>query len=142
MFCAWPILFDGAVALLSSAKYLHRCGALSFLLNLEFFHVCDWVSIHWLDRILNVMGFGAVLRHWVTTLHFPASACFLLQTLSPDMAMELSIRQEDPVASVFFGTYVEPFMVCLGALLGGHLGDGVREASLGYIDDVDMLKGL
>jgi hypothetical protein len=53
------------------------------------------------------------------------------------MAMELSIRQEDPVASVFFVIYVEPLMVCLEALLGGHFGGGIREASSGYMDDVD-----
>jgi hypothetical protein len=95
-------IFDGAAAVLSAAEYLHRRGVPGFLLSLDFFHAYDRVSIQWLDRVLEAMGFGAVLRHWVATLHRRASACFMLHTLSPDMAVEFSIRQGDPAASVFF----------------------------------------
>jgi hypothetical protein len=76
-------IFDGAAAVLLAAEYLHRHGVPSFLLSLDFFHAYDRVSVQWLDRVLEAMGFWVVLRHWVATLHHQASACFMLHTLSP-----------------------------------------------------------
>jgi hypothetical protein len=133
-------IFDGAAAVLSAAEYLHRRGVPGFLLSLDFFHAYDRVSIQWLDRVLEAMGFGAVLRQWVATLHRRASACFMLHTLSPDMAVEFSIRQGDPAASVFFVIYIEPFLVRLEDLIRGLFMGGIREASFGYMDDVNVLS--
>jgi hypothetical protein len=132
-------IFDGAAAVLSAAEYLHRRGVPGFLLSLDFFHAYNRVSIQWLDRVLEAMGFGVVLRRWVATLHRQASTCFLLHTLSPDMAVEFSIRQGDPAASVFFVIYIEPFLVRLEELLRGLFMAGLREASFGYMDDVNVL---
>ncbi len=111
-----------------------------FLLSLDFFHAYNRVSIQWLDRVLEAMGFGAVLRHWVATLHRRASACFMLHILSPDMAVEFSIRQGDPAASVFFVIYIESFLVRLEDLIRGLFMGGIREASFGYMDDVNVLS--
>jgi hypothetical protein len=63
----------------------------------------------------------------------------MLHTLSPDMAVEFSIRQGDPAASVFFVIYIEPFLVRLEQLLRGLFMAGLREASFDYMDDVNML---
>ena len=132
-------IFDGAATILSAAEYLHRRGVPGFLLSLDFYHAYDRVSMQWLDRVLEAMGFGAVLRGWVATLHRQASACFMLHTLSPDLPVEFSIRQGDPAASVFFVINIEPLLVRLEAVLRGLFVGGIKEASLGYMDDVNIL---
>jgi hypothetical protein len=60
-------------------EYLCCCG----MLGLGFFHAYDCVSIQWLDRVLEAMGFWVVLRHSVTILHHQALACFMLHSMSP-----------------------------------------------------------
>jgi hypothetical protein len=37
--------------------------------QLGLFLTYNRVSIQWLDSILEAIGFGMVLRHWVATLH-------------------------------------------------------------------------
>jgi hypothetical protein len=137
--CEDSSIFDGAATVLLAAEYLHLCGVPGFLLSLDFFHVYDRVSVQWLDCVLEAMDFGVVLRHWVATLHFQASASFMLHTLSPDMAVEFSIHQDDPADSVFFVIYIEPFLVRLEVLLCGLFMCGIIEASFGYMDDVNVL---
>jgi hypothetical protein len=132
-------IFDGAAAILSVSEYLHRRNLPGFLLSLDFFHAFDRVSLQWLDRVLEAMGFGLVLRQWVATLHRHATACFMLHSLSPDQEVEFSIRQGDPAASVFFTIYIEPFLACLERFLRGLFMGGLREATLSYMDDVNEL---
>jgi hypothetical protein len=132
-------IFDGAAAILSAAEYLHRRGVPGFLLSLDFYHAYDRVSLPWLDRVLEAMGFGVVLRRWVATLHRRASACFMLHSLSPDLPVEFFIRQGDPAASVFFTIYIEPLLVLLEARLRGLFMGILREASIGYMDDINEL---
>jgi hypothetical protein len=60
-------IFDGTAAILSTAEYLHCRGVPGFLLSLDFFHTYDWVSIHWLDQVLDT---GSTL--YIVT-HQPAS---------------------------------------------------------------------
>jgi hypothetical protein len=110
-----------------------------FILCLDFFHAYDRVSIQWLDRVLKAMGFRVVLRQWVATLHRQVPACFMLHTLSPDMAVEFSIHQGDPAALVFFVIYIEPFLVRLEDCIRGLFMGVIREASFGYMDDVNVL---
>ncbi len=132
-------IFDGAAAILSVSEYLHRRNLPGFLLSLDFFHAFDRVSLQLLDRVLEAMGFGLVLRQWVATLHRRATACFMLHSLSPDQEVEFSIRQGDPAASVFFTIYIEPFLACLERFLHGLFMGGLREATLSYMDDVNEL---
>ncbi len=132
-------IFDGAAAILSAAEYLHRRRLPGFLLSLDFFHAFDRVSLQWLDRVLEVMGFGLILRQWVGTLHRRATACFMLHSLSLDQDVEFSIRQGDPATSVFFTIYIEPFLACLECCLQGLFMGGLREATLSYMDDVNEL---
>ncbi len=110
-----------------------------FLLSLDFFHADDRVPIQWLNCVLEAMGFGVVLCHWVATLHRQVSARFMLHTLSPEMAVELFIHQGDPVAPIFFVIYIQLFLVCLEDLLRGIFMAGLRKASFGYMDDVHVL---
>jgi hypothetical protein len=95
-------VWSGAATVFSVAEHLHRRGVLGFLLSPDFFHAYNRVSIHKLDLVLKAMGFRVVLRYWVATLQCQASACFMLYTSSPDMAMEFSIRQGDLAVSVSF----------------------------------------
>ena len=82
------------------------------------------------------MGFGPVLRQWVSTLHRDTSACFMLHSLSPDLATIFSLRQGDPFAGILFTIHMEPFLVKLEELLRGLFVAHFREASLGYMEDV------
>ncbi len=132
-------IFSGAASILSAVEHLHRKKLPGFLLSLDFFHAYDRVSLEWVDRVLEAMGFGHGFRGWVATLHRGASASFLLHSISPALALLFSIRQGDPLASLLFVISIEPFLVKLEASLHGlHVG-GVREASLGYMDDVAVL---
>jgi hypothetical protein len=47
--------------ILSAAEYLHRRGVPGFLLSIDFYHAYDRVSLPRQDRILEAMGFGAIL---------------------------------------------------------------------------------
>jgi hypothetical protein len=53
--------------------------------------------------------------------------------------VEFSIRQGDPAASVFFTIYIEPLLVLLEARLRGLFMGILREASIGYMDDINEL---
>ncbi len=72
-----------------------------------------------MDRVLEAMGFGLIFTGWVATLHWDASASFLLHGVSPALAILFSIRQGDPLAALLFIIYIEPFLVRLEAVLVG-----------------------
>ena len=132
-------IFDGAAAVLSAADFLQQHQQPGFLLSLDFFHAYDRVCLAWVDRVLEAMGFGGVFRRWVLTLHKGASARFMLHSLSPELAVSFSIRQGAPESSPLYCIQLEPFLVALERHLRGlHMG-GLREASLGYMDDVNLL---
>jgi hypothetical protein len=63
----------------------------------------------------------------------------MLHSLSPDLPVEFSIRQGDPAASVFFTIYIEPLLVLLERRLRGLFMGILREASIGYMDDINGL---
>ncbi len=132
-------IFSGAASILSAIEHLHRFNQPGFLLSLDFFHAYDRVCLEWVDRVLEAMGFGRTFRGWVATLHRDASASFLLHSVSPALALLFSIRQGDPVSSLLFVLSIEPFLVQLEANLHGLYVGMVREASLGYMDDVATL---
>jgi hypothetical protein len=64
----------------------------------------------------------------------------MLRSLLSDMAIEFSIWQGDLAASVFFIIYVEPFLVCLEALLRALFVVVIKEAFLGNMDDEYLLS--
>jgi hypothetical protein len=132
-------IFDGPATILSAAEYLHRHQKPGYLLSLDFFHAYDRVSLSWVDKVMEAMGFGATFRGWVATLHRDVSAAFLLHNISPFITILFSIRQGDPVATLLFIIYLEPFLVRLEASLHGLQVAHIREASFGYMDDVEIL---
>jgi exonuclease III len=132
-------IFDGPASILSAAEYLHRHGQPGFLLSLDFFHAYDRVSLPWLDKVLEAMGFGLLFRGWVRTLHRRASASFILQKLTPPLEILFSIRQGDPFAGILFTIYVEPFLVRLEAALVGLFVANIKEVSFAYMDDIEIL---
>jgi hypothetical protein len=88
---------------------------------------------------MQAMGFGIILRQWIQTLHRGARASFLLEKLSPELQVVFSIRQGDPLALILFVIHLEPYLVRLEKVLQGLRMGQVREASLGYVDDVNGL---
>ena len=132
-------IFDGPASILSASEFLHRHKRPGYLLSLDFFHAYDRVSLDWVDRVLEAMGFGAIFRGWVATLHRGASAAFLLHGVSPFILILFSIRQGDPLAALLFIIYIEPYLVRLEAALHGLQMANIREASFGYMDDVNIL---
>jgi hypothetical protein len=62
---------------------------------------------------MEAMGFGAIFRGWVATLHRDVSAAFLLHNISPLILILFSIRQGDLLAALLFVIYLEPFLVRL-----------------------------
>ena len=132
-------IFSGAASIMSAIEHLHRNGMPRFLLSLDFFHAYDRVSLEWVDRVLEAMGFGETFRGWVATLHRDNSASFLLSSISQALPIIFSIRQGDPVSSLLFVISIEPLLLRLEASLRGLYVGMVREASLGYMDDVATL---
>jgi len=57
------------------------------------------------------------------------------------MLILFSITQGDPLAVLLFLSNIEPFLVCLEASLHGLQVAHIRKASLGYMDDVNVLGG-
>jgi hypothetical protein len=75
----------------------------------------------------------------VATLLRGASAAFLLTKVSSFLDILFSLRQGDPLAALLFILYIEPFLVRLEAALHGLMVAHIREASFGYMDDVNIL---
>ncbi len=132
-------IHDGQASILSAAQFLHRHQLPGYLMSLDFFHSYDRVSMDWVDSVLEAMGFGQVFRGWIASLHREAAASFLLHEVSPVLAILFSIRQGDPLAALLFVIYLEPFLVRLEAVLTGLWVANIREASFGYMDDVQVL---
>jgi len=88
---------------------------------------------------MAAMGFGAVFRGWVATSHRGASAAFLLYGIPPFIYILFSIRQGDSLAVLLFILYLEPFLVRLKARLRGLMVPHIKEASFGYMDEVNIL---
>ena len=140
--CSVPgrTIFDGAAAVLSASTFLHQHQLPGYIVSLDFFHAYDRVCLTWVDLVLQAMGFGPTLRKWVTVLHKNATASFILHSLSPEVATTFSLRQGDPFALILFIIQEEPFLHRLQSLLNGLRFAGLREASLGYVDDVSVLS--
>ena len=132
-------IHDGPASILSAAEFLHRHQLPGYLLSLDFFHAYDRVSLDWVDRVLEAMGFGLIFRGWIHTLHREASASFLLHNISPVLAILFSLRQGDPLAALLFVIHLEPFLVRLEAALAGLRVANIKETSFGYMDDVQVL---
>ena len=110
-----------------------------FLFNLDFFHAYDRVCMPYVDWVLEVMGFGAIFRGWIRTLHSGAAAVFLLERLSREVAITFSVRQGDPLAMLLFIIQLEPFLWILHRVLPGLDVGGIVELVLAYVDNVDVL---
>ena len=107
-----------------------------FVASLDFFHAYDRVSLRWVDRVLDTMGFGDELRGWVATCHRGAEAAFMLEELSPFMDILFSLRQWDPLAMILYVIQLEPLLARLEQVLEGLTIGPVVEKSLGYVDNV------
>jgi len=95
----------------------------------------------WVDQVLAAMGFGVVFRSWIATLHRDAAATFLLNIISRPVPVNFSIRQGDPLSSILFIIYIEPFLKQLERELVGLFMAGGREVGFGYMDDVEIISG-
>ncbi len=133
-------IFDGAAAVLSAAAFLQQHQLPGFLVSLDFYHAYDRICLQWVDMALKAMGFGETMRGWVAALHKGNTATFMLHKLSATIPVTFSFRQGDPLAQILFIIQEEPFLCRLQRSLHGlHFG-GLREASLGYVDDVAALS--
>ena len=132
-------IYDGITAILSVMEAKKRQKRPGFLLNLDFFHAYDRVCMPYVDRVLEVMGFGNIFRGWVRTLHSGAAAVFLLDKLSWQVAITFSIRQGDPLAMLIYIIQLELFLWTLHRALPGLDVAGIVELALAYVDDVDVL---
>jgi hypothetical protein len=110
-----------------------------FLLSLEFFHAYERVSRDWEDRVLEAKGFSLIFIAWIATLHREAPASFAIHGVSPVLAILFSIHQGDTLAALLFVIHLEPFLVWLVAVLAGLRVANIREASFGYMDNVQVL---
>ena len=119
---------------------LHQRRRPGFVLSLDLFHAYDRVSLSWVDTVLAALGFGPLFRRWIAVLHTGATATFMLHKLSPALAILFSIRQGDPLAMLLFVIQLEPLLHYLQGHLAGLRMAGLREASLGYVDDVAVLS--
>ena len=132
-------IFDGITAILSVVEARRQQKRPGFLLNLDFFHAYDRVCMPYVDRVLDVMGFGAIFRGWIRTLHSGAAAVFLLEKLSREVDITFSVRQGDPLAMLLFIIQLEPFLWILHKVLPGLEVGAIIELVLAYVDDVDVL---
>jgi len=132
-------IFDGILAILSTAEELRRRREPGFLLNLDLFHAYDRVCLPFLDRVLDKMGFGRQFRAWITTLHDGAQATFLLGRHSRPVPILFSVRQGDPLAMLLFLIQIEPLLSTLLHQLPAISVGAAMESVFAYVDDVDIM---
>ncbi len=132
-------IFDGILAILSTAEELRRRRAPGFLLNIDLFHAYDRVCMPYLDRVLEKMNFGGRFRAWVATLHKGASATFLLGRHTKLLQILFSVRQGDPLAMLLYLIQIEPLLSTLLHNLPAISIGAAMESVFAYVDDVDII---
>jgi hypothetical protein len=126
-----------AFSIFSAAEYLHRHQMPGYLLSFDFFHDYDSVSLPWVDKVMEDMGFEAIFRGWAATLYQHVSAAFLLHNITPFITILFSIRKGSPLATLLVIIYLEPFLVRLEASLHGL--QVAQKVSFGSMGDVEIL---
>jgi len=132
-------IFDGILAILSTAEELRRRREPGFLLNLDLFHAYDRVCLPFLDKVMDKMNFGQQFRSWVATLHKGATATFLLHRHSRPVPILFSVRQGDPLAMLLFLIQIEPLLATLLHQLPAISVGVAMESTLAYVDDIDII---
>ena len=132
-------IFDGILAILSTAEELRRRREPGFLLNIDLFHAYDRVCMPFLDKVLARLGFGGQFRSWVATLHSGASATFLLGRHSKPLSILFSVRQGDPLAMLLFIIQIELLLSTLFNRLPSISFGAAMESVFAYVDDVDII---
>ena len=123
------------------------------LVSYDLFKAYDRVSIPYLCRVLEAMGFGDEFVNWVVMLHQGVTTRFILQSLSKPVDIRISVRQGDPIAMVLFLVYVEPLLVKIRSLNvglrvvkldvwgGGDHEYVCQQRDEDYVDDIEVLLG-
>ncbi len=138
----WRLLHPPRLQVLMGAPFTIGKPPSSRLLNrlsLGFFHAYDRVSMDWVDRVLEAMGFGLIFRGRIATLLRGASASFHLSNISPVLIILSPSARGDPLAALLFIIYLEPFLVRLEAVLSGLRVANIRDAFFGYMANVQAL---
>ena len=110
------------------------------LLSYDLFKAYDRVSVPYLVKVMNAMGFGRKFVSWVIMLHEGANTSFLLNFLTRPVDILVSVRQGDPIAMVLFIIFVEPLLLMIRKKTQGFhiLGLGNRPGRL----PVDLFMGV
>ena len=131
------------------------------LLSYDLFKAYDRVSLQYLVKVMEAMGFGKRFMDWVLMLHDGANTRFILNFLTRPVDILISVRQGDPLAMVLFIIYIEPLLLMIRKSTGGlsvlglsgdrgyeprelYSGKGevcATQTDVDYVDDVNTVLG-
>ncbi len=129
-------IMQGAISLWPTAKFIRQWKRRSFKMNLDFYHTYDHVSLPYIAKVLEAMGFGLFFREVVATLHRGASASFLLHRATRAMPITFSVRQGDPITILLYNIQFQPFLLKLRDELLGVSFPDFEERVEAYVNNM------
>ena len=120
------ILF-GASNILSVIQYIEKYGGKAAAVSYDLYKAFDRVCLAFLYRVMEKMNFGVKFIEWIRMCHAGATTCFILNFLTRQMDLKISVRQGDPLAMILFLIYMEPLLMKIRSSIRGTFFYGERE---------------
>ena len=128
-------------------------------LSYDLYKAYDRVWVDYLIRVMRAMGFGDKFVSWVVMLHEDANTKFILNSLTKEVEIKISVRQGDPIAMVLFIIFIEPLLMMIrkstkglsvlglrgvlgqnpGAVFTGERDVAAKQVDEPYVDDINVV---
>ena len=134
------ILFGASNLVSSLLSFQQSSDSSGFIVSFDIFKAYDKTSIEFIVKVMKQMQFPDKFIGWIETVHRDASTMFILQNLSREVKVRLSVRQGDPLAMPCFLLNIEPLVVRIGTMITGAPVAGLQQRDEDYVDDITCVS--